>query len=61
MTRRARRNDEYERHERSDEPRTHEQQQGGAGSAGFGPLHLAACLGAGVVAVLATNLIDWLT
>jgi len=32
----------------------------GEGIGAFRPIHLAACLGAGVVVVLAINLIEWL-
>jgi hypothetical protein len=33
----------------------------GEGLGSFGLIHLAACLGAGMAALLAVNLIEWLT
>jgi hypothetical protein len=33
----------------------------GEGDGSFGLIHLAACLGAGGAAILAVNLIEWLT
>jgi hypothetical protein len=48
-------------YDRSKEFEARAEERPGEGIGTFGPIHLAACCGAAVLAVLAVILIDWLT